>query len=659
LIKKFALLALLIAPRAFGQLPDGVLQKPVTGYPAFKLYERKPIDPLPSFWDEFFQLFQLPSGTKALLPFQRSVAVLVGIGHYQYISPKLEFVSKDVEKMRDFLLGPGEFDAVYVADEGVSPGVLDDFMSNYVPTMLKNDDRLLFYYSGHGTDPGTRIPVLEFQHTQPGRWGGDVLRIDEYGQWSGLIKAKHVLFLYDACTAGEAVARKGLEPASLKAVTELSGNGSRIVVTAGTAKQSAWVMEESSKIQYSLFTDALLQVLRNGTAESRTRGFITIEQVVAEATVVLALETSHLGPGHNMKPNLESIDSALTGTFVFLYPQARKPTLPESDIITMGMAVPKGVEDPEFEKQRELAYWNSVKDIDDVDLLQKVCDEFPTGLFCPVAQKRMSNLNSKRASTPNGINLATLSVDELKVQASHGSREALSQLGKAYELGTQGAAANIATSMAYYRQAAEIGDGAASFRLGTIYDFGDLGVAKNDAQAAAWYRKSADAGYAKAMTNLGFMYRQGRMGLPKDDVQAVAWYRKAADAGDGRGMSDLGYMYQQGFGGLPKDDGQAAYWYRRSANAGNPSGMFNLGAMYQSGRGGLPQDDVQAAGWYRKSADAGDAYAMTNLALMYENCRGGLPKDNAQAVAWYRKAADRGSEIAAAALMRLGANANQ
>ncbi len=687
-------LVLIVLIPAFATTPSGVTKKPVPGHPNITLYERpSAAQAMPSFWVSFFQLFRIPRGTSVVLPFQRSVAVLVGIGHYQFITPRLEYVSKDVEKMRDYLLGDGGFDAVYVMDEGVSPDVVKIFMADELPQILKPNDRLLFYYSGHGADPGTGRPVLQFQQARPGQWGQNVLRVDEYEQWSGLLKVKHALFLYDACTAGEATQAKGGKDETRAAVAELSGNGSRIVVTAGTAKQQAWVVKESSDNQYSIFTEALLRVLRDGTAESKRRGFITIDQAVGDAGVQIGDMTRHLGHDHEMSPYLVKFDSSTrTGTFVFLNPNADKPNLDQGDIVTMGIASdPKGVEGTDLEKARELAEWNSIEPLNDLQLYMRFCEEFPAGLFCAVARKRLEKLKETASTAEPTQDLTKLSVAQLRSLADNGSRAAFTQLGKVYESGLQGAPEDLPTSIEFYKRASDLGDGSAGFRIGQIYDFGRKGVPKDDVQAVSWYRKAADAGDGQGMANLGVMYAYGLGGLPKDDVQAASWYRKAAEAGSGKGMDGLGYMYQSGQGGLPKDDVQAVSWFRKAADAADAGGMTDLGAMYGSGRGGLPEDDVQAVSWFRKAADAGsgagmaylglnyekgegglpkdevqavswyrkaayagDAGGMTDLGAMYESGRGGLPKDVEQAVAWYRKAAQLGNDDAQAALSRLG-----
>jgi TPR repeat protein len=636
----FAFIALFPALAA---IPPGVAKKPVPGHAEITLYER-PSAQRPSFWEAFFKLFRLPNGTKVELPFQRSVAVLVGIGHYQFITPKLEYVSKDVEKMRDYLLGDGGFDAVYVMDEGISPEAVKIFMADEMPQNLKPNDRLLFYYSGHGADLGTGLPVLQFQQARPGQYQ-NTLRVDEYRQWSGLLKVKHVLFLYDACAAGEATTPKDGTRETRVAVTELSGNGSRYVVTAGTADQEAWVVKKSSDNQYSIFTEALLRVLRDGTAESKGRPFITIGQAVEEAAVILADMTRDLGPGHEMNPYPVKIDRTWTGTFVFLNPHADRPSVPQGDIVAMGMAVPKGAGGADLDKERELAAWKGIETLDDPQLYARFCEDFPDGLFCAVARKRMEKSKAPVSTAIPTQDLTKLSVAELRSRADQGSRDALTQLGKVYESALQGAPMDLQASIRFYKRASDLGDGNASQRIGTIYYFGRKGVPKDQAQAVSWYRKAADAGNGEGMTYLGFMYEKGEGGLPKDDAQAVGWFRKGADAGDATGMSNLGVMYRDGKGGLPKDDAQAVSWLRKAADAGNGAGMARLGFMYENGRGGLAKDEAQAVSWYRKAADAGDGLGMANLGGMYRDGLGGLPKDDTQAVSWYRKAADAGDGL--------------
>jgi len=263
-------------------LPPGGTAKQVEK--SVTLYDRAaPAQTLPSFWDEFFAMFQIGKSTKAVFPFRRSVALLVGIGNYKYIRPPLPFVSKDVQKMLEYLLTDGGFDAVYVMDEQATPQLVDRYMGQS-PMRLGKEDRLLFYFSGHGSELDG-LPFLQFQEARPGDWDqAHVLRVDQYEVWSRAVPAKHVLIIFDACFAGLAVATpKGADEEARSSIAQLSGNGSRTVVTAGTGDQRAWIEQVSSERQFSVFTEALVQALRAGAADDRNRGFFTIEQAVANA----------------------------------------------------------------------------------------------------------------------------------------------------------------------------------------------------------------------------------------------------------------------------------------------------------------------------------------------------------------------------------------
>src|SRR5262249_47062459 len=145
------LFLVLMAASAYAGLPPGVTSKTLPDNVV--LYE-KTASPqqLPSWWESFFSLFKIQRDPRVSLPFRRSVALLVGVSNYRYLQPRLEYASKDVEKMRDYLLGEGGFDAVYVMDERATPQLIDSYMMEKFETILSKEDRLLFYFSGHGAD---------------------------------------------------------------------------------------------------------------------------------------------------------------------------------------------------------------------------------------------------------------------------------------------------------------------------------------------------------------------------------------------------------------------------------------------------------------------------------------------------------------------------
>jgi TPR repeat protein len=646
----FCLLLIFFALRPVAAaVPAGVTVKPLPD--GVVLYERPSVAQMPSFWDSFFDLFRIRRDPRMSLSFQRSVALLIGIGNYKYLTPRLEYVSKDVERMRDYLLTEGGFDAVYVMSERATPQMLDSYMSDKFRGILGKEDRLLFYYSGHGSDAGGGHAFLQFQEARPEEWSHDVLRVDQYQVWSDLIPAKHVLFIFDACFAGEAIGKAAYNETGAS-ISELSANGSRTVVTAGTAEQKAWMMKLSSDNTYSVFTEGLLRSLR-GAADPKKRGFLTIEQAVADAQVQVADMTRKLGPGHEMKPQPAAIRPIIyKGTFVFLNPQAQKPALPEDDARFLGVTVAKGT-DPGLDKELELVFWKSVESLKDRDLYEQVCKRWPDGTFCPVARKLIEQL---KAALPPPSDIEKASLDELKRYAESGLLAAVTQLGKAYESGVRGAPQDVQAAIGYYTRAANLGDGEAASRLGTIYYWGRKGVPVDLVMAVGWYQTGVRQNNPECINALGSMYIYGKGGLVKDERKAVELYQKSADLGDAGGMASLGLAYELGKGGLAKDERKAVELYQKSADLGDADGMANLGMAYEYGKGGLDKDERKAAELYQKSADLGESVGMTNLGAMYADGKGGLAKDERKAVELFQKSADLGESLGMTNLGAMYAN---
>jgi WD40 repeat protein len=305
-------------------------------------YERsQPGTQLASFWQQFLDLFKLSASSPAL-PFGRSVAFLVGVGNYKYLTPRLEYVKTDLAEFRGYLLSQGGFDTVYVAEDNVaSASLVEEYMFNRLRKDLSSEDRLLFYFSGHGADMGGDVGYLQFADAQQ-----DVYDVVQYLpvtrvlEWSRLNRAKHMLFLLDSCTSGLGFKEKAGPPGVDQALlSTFSGNGSRFVVTAGTAREKSFEAEG-----YSVFTRAFLDALRSKTLVSRDRGFVILEEVFADAKIRVGQFSAR--NGLRMTPRLWSIprdESKDTGTFVFLNPGATEPKLAKPLEKALNVVVPKAM----------------------------------------------------------------------------------------------------------------------------------------------------------------------------------------------------------------------------------------------------------------------------------------------------------------------------
>lgn len=312
-----ALLALvLVAACAAGQtkLPGGVLR-----------YDR-PGATSPSFWQYIQQEWGWVVSSR---PFGRSIAFLVGVGNYQYIEPKLRYVADDLQEMREFLLGSAGFDTVYVVQDASDVNLVEDYMSNEFPASLRAEDRLLFYFTGHGADrAGTGY--MQFSKAQPGRYdASQYLDVTRCERWSRQIPARHILFLIDACNSGLGYdAKPGDAPRVDEDLLNLfSGDGSRIVITAGTGNEKSFQVDEGNKGGYSVFTRAFLDAIRHTQSPS---GFLILDEVMAGLRRNVAA-FSRGNPARQMTPRLWQIPRATgkdKGSFVFLNPKAKAPPVP-------------------------------------------------------------------------------------------------------------------------------------------------------------------------------------------------------------------------------------------------------------------------------------------------------------------------------------------
>jgi len=273
------------------------------------------------------------------LPFGKSIAFLVGVSEYEHLSTQLPFVKNDLAELRKFLLDKGGFDEVYVAaDSTVKESLVKEYIFNIFPEKLQKNDRLLFYYSGHGADIGSGVGYMQFSGARPGKFTVDqVLKIGDCTEWSKVLPAAHVLFIYDCCASGLGFTPKGEDKYTRAEILKtLSRNGSRTVITAGTAEEKTFGVENQN---HSVFTKAMLNALNR---PQNTEGFITISQLFAD----IESEVKQFSQiyGKNLTPRRWELDDTVyRGTFLFIDNSGNVPEMPE-DFSRSLKAVPKGTQ---------------------------------------------------------------------------------------------------------------------------------------------------------------------------------------------------------------------------------------------------------------------------------------------------------------------------
>jgi hypothetical protein len=156
-------------------------------------------------------------GVVSLPSFAESRALLVGVGRYQYPGIDLPAVDLDLERMREMLnrLGFENRQIHALLDEqATSTAVVKEF-STWLREGVKPDDRVVFYFSGHGSnvpdldgDESDRADEVLVTHDMrlknlAGRSTlQGVVTDDQIGALVAKIPSRNVIVLVDACHSG-------------------------------------------------------------------------------------------------------------------------------------------------------------------------------------------------------------------------------------------------------------------------------------------------------------------------------------------------------------------------------------------------------------------------------------------------------------------------
>lgn len=308
------------------------IQKTVLGDGVMHYSRLAAPDNRPWLFVEAEKLFNVAFADPNKLPFEKSIAFLVGVSQYKYISQQLPFVENDLDDMRKFLLERGGFDEVYVVrNDAVNRDLIEDYIQNKFfpppgishPMKLDSRDRFLFYFAGHGGDKGGRTGYMQFSEARPGNYAGNqVLQMRTFQTWCSEIKTDHLLFIFDCCNSG-----LGFEPSARsddayqQLIATLSRNGSRTIITAGTGNEKTFEVKDSRGRGNGVFTRAFLNALETGRADLGNDGFITIDEIMARVQSEIAEFSSRYS--QSLTPRDWQLDvNNYRGTFVFVNPAA-------------------------------------------------------------------------------------------------------------------------------------------------------------------------------------------------------------------------------------------------------------------------------------------------------------------------------------------------
>ena len=196
--------------------------------------------------------------------YTNSRALIIGINKYEN-APPLSYAVHDAEEIRDVLVDELSFqpeNIIYLVDDKATrKNILSSFMS-FTKDDVDLDERIFIFFAGHGhTLTGIRGEVgylVPYDADQEDFT--TFIRWDELTRNAELIRAKHMLFIMDACYSGLALTRN-LPPGSTRFLKDMMLRYSRQVLTAGKADEV--VADSGGPLpNHSVFTGHLIEGLR-------------------------------------------------------------------------------------------------------------------------------------------------------------------------------------------------------------------------------------------------------------------------------------------------------------------------------------------------------------------------------------------------------------
>ena len=215
--------------------------------------------------------------------YDNSYALIIGIDKYQNVQP-LNYAVKDAESIQSILINSFDFLSENITllknEEATKHNILKSFSD--ITKLAEDTDRVLIFFAGHGEtmdlpeggEKGYLIPV-EGDSEELYLTG---LPMEELRQIALISRAKHMLYLVDACYGGiAAIGSRGLDSKNTpNYIDKITKDKSRQIITAGGRGEQ---VIEKPEWGHSAFTLNLKRGLKDGRADYNADGYITANEL--------------------------------------------------------------------------------------------------------------------------------------------------------------------------------------------------------------------------------------------------------------------------------------------------------------------------------------------------------------------------------------------
>ena len=249
--------------------------------------------------------------------YDNSWALIIGIDKYESVR-KLNYAVKDAESMQEILLKTFEFPFENVTlltnEQANKQNILKSFSD--ITKNANANDRVIIFFAGHGEtmdlpEGGEMGYLLPVDGNREDLYLSSI-GMDELKKLSLMSKAKHVLYLIDACYGGiAAIGSRGLEPETTpNYIEKITKDKSRQIITAGGKGEQ---VIEKSEWGHSAFSLNLKRGLKEGRADLNSDGYITANELALFLSEKVTIDSEN-----QQTPQFGRMTSQ-EGEFVFIY----------------------------------------------------------------------------------------------------------------------------------------------------------------------------------------------------------------------------------------------------------------------------------------------------------------------------------------------------
>ncbi|PKN76456.1 MAG: hypothetical protein CVU52_04735 [Deltaproteobacteria bacterium HGW-Deltaproteobacteria-10] len=242
-----------------------------------------------------------------IAPRPNDIAIVIGIENYQGI-PKSDHSGSDAELVKEYMraLGFAQRNIVLILNERATKSRIETAIEGWLPNRVKNDSRIVFYYSGHGApEPKTGEAYIVPFDGDPNYLATSGYPLKRLYEKLGALKVHETIIILDSCfsgSGGRSVLAKGARPlVMVKDTVFLSRN---MVVL--TATQGSQISSSSPEKMHGIFTYYFLKALQDGK-----RTIVDIYQYIKPL-----IEDEARSLNVEQSPNLNPPHDKLAGRFI-------------------------------------------------------------------------------------------------------------------------------------------------------------------------------------------------------------------------------------------------------------------------------------------------------------------------------------------------------